>query len=73
MSGTVKWAASVTGSATKVVFYVDDSIIGTASTEPYSTALATSDFKNGKHTLTVKASGAGGTTATTTVTVRFKN
>jgi hypothetical protein len=78
LSGQVRWTASVTGAVARVEFYVDGSLQSTENLVPWvyggdDGKLDTASMRNGRHTLVVKAIGADGSTATTSVAVRFRN
>jgi hypothetical protein len=77
LSGQVTWTAQVTGDVQKVEFYVDGSLESTEKIAPYvfggdGGKLDTADFRNGKHTLVVKATGSDGSTASATADVQFR-
>jgi hypothetical protein len=67
-------SASDDTAVTRIEFYVDASLIATATALPYSAAWDTGRFVNGTHTLTSKAYDAAGNAAVSpTVTVTVDN
>ncbi|HEX4662590.1 MAG TPA: right-handed parallel beta-helix repeat-containing protein [Candidatus Saccharimonadales bacterium] len=76
LSGVTALIASAVDNikVTKVDFYVDNQLIGSASTAPYMVSWGTSSSVNGKHTLVVKAYDAAGNQGTSTqVPIEIQN
>mgnify|MGYP001591367620 CR=1 FL=1 len=74
ISGTISIAASASDNVgvTKVEFFVDGSLIGSAPSAPYSAAWNTTTATNGAHSLTTRAfdaAGNVGTSAAVSITV----
>ncbi|MFZ6842996.1 Ig-like domain-containing protein [Undibacterium sp. RuTC16W] len=65
-SGTITLAATATDNVgvSKVEFYVDGSLTGTATSSPYSLALNSATLSNGSHTLVAKAYDAANNVGT---------
>jgi len=66
VSGSITVSATATDNAgiDKVEFYVDDVLVGTASSSPYGVALDTTKLANGRHTLIAKAYNTAGNIVT---------
>jgi hypothetical protein len=70
VSGTVTLTATATASSTygltisQVAFMVDGTVVGTASTSPYSVMWNSTTVANGSHSVTAKATDSMGDTAT---------
>jgi hypothetical protein len=76
LSGTINLSASASDNVgvTKVDFYCDSTVVGTATTSPYSVSWNTTSAANGSHTLLAKAyDGAGNSASSASITVTINN
>ncbi len=76
VSGTTTIAANATDNigVTKVEFSVDNALVATDTTTPFSTSLTTTNYTNGTHTLKAKAyDAANNATTSTTITITITN
>lgn len=79
LSGSVRWEAQMTaGAATQIDFLIDGTQKWTERGAPYvyngdTGSLDTKTLSNGVHTLMVRATDAGGHTATSSITVTVAN
>ena len=75
VSGTITITTNVSANTTRVQFSVDGTGVGAASTNPpFSFPLNTTALSNGVHSLTAKASNAGGqTTTSSAVAINVNN
>lgn len=71
VTGQVTISASATDAngITKVEFYIDNQLVGTDSTNPYSVIVNSSTLSNGDHTVTSKAYDISGNVATSNAVV----
>jgi subtilisin family serine protease len=78
-AATVSGTVSVQGNATdnvgvtSIQFYVDGTVITTASSSPFSFSWNTANYANGSHTLKVTASDAAGNIGSSSVSVNVSN
>jgi hypothetical protein len=76
---TVAGTTSVLGTATdnvgvvNIQFYVDNQLMSSTATSPFSFSWSTTGVANGNHTLTVKAYDAANNVGTASVTVNVNN
>lgn len=75
ISGTGTWSATYSGDPiASLKFYVDNTLVSTDTSSPYSISLNTSPYPDGQHTLRVDAVTSGGTVAATnSVNVTVQN
>lgn len=74
VTGTTEWSAAVTGEpVTQVQFLVDGQPRATASAAPYAFDWQSAAETNGKHVLTVVATGVDGKTASASVVAETAN
>lgn len=80
-SGTVSGSQNMTASATdpggigvsKVTWLVDNSLIGTSTTAPFTVALNTANYVDGSHVISAVATNFGGTSGSCSATVTTSN
>jgi hypothetical protein len=70
---TVRATATDSVGVSKVEFYVEGTLVGTATSAPYTASWNTATSTNGNHTVTAKAYSVTGGTATATETVVVSN
>ncbi len=76
LSGTTTITATASDNigVTKVEFSVDNALVATDTTAPFSTALTTTNYTNGTHTLKAKAyDAANNATTSTMITITINN
>jgi hypothetical protein len=79
LSGTMTWTAATSGAeASRVVFSVDGNPVSTERYEPYvafgdRSSFDTRKLSDGRHVLSVRATGTTGETATATASVTVEN
>jgi large repetitive protein len=64
LSTTIQANASDDNAVTQVVFYYDNTVIGTDTSAPYSVSWSTMKVTKGQHTLTAKAYDSAGNVTT---------
>jgi Zn-dependent metalloprotease len=67
-TGTITLSATATDNVgvTKVEFYIDNALVGTSTTSPYSVTYNSANLANGTHSLVAKAYDAAGNIGTST-------
>jgi thermitase len=75
VAGTISLtaAASDRGGIAKVEFFMDGTSVGTMAVAPYSVSMNTTNYANGSHSISARATDSSGNSATVAITVNVNN